>query len=357
MRVTLCEAKRFPRVKVCGEFLSPAAIKPLESLVGVTSLLDAGARVVSDVVIEQGDREARWKLHQPGLSLSRALLDTALLDAARLTGVNVLQPARIMRVQFADDHIEAQLGNSACVRATFVVHADGSGALDPRGAIRRRTDVLGLKRHFSRSAARGIDGVRMRACAGVYVGLTQVEGDAATCAMLARKAVVAKHDGDATAILRAVLPPRVFASLELERDAPKPLDTAWRACGGPGSALVTGGHPRSFRIGDAAAGVDPIAGEGVTIALLSSKALAAAIEPAALQHSQRALSRVQKRALLLRRFGARIAGELFLRERLTSALWPAALAPAASIGLWCAATGKGAPGKRTRFNPALTAAT
>ena len=43
-RTTLLERSPFPRVKVCGEFVSPAATSLLEAVIPASQLLAAGAR-------------------------------------------------------------------------------------------------------------------------------------------------------------------------------------------------------------------------------------------------------------------------------------------------------------------------
>lgn len=346
VRVTICEARAFPRVKVCGEFLSPSAAPALEALVGAAALRKAGARLVREVVVEVGEREARWRLREPGLALSRARLDALLLERARSEGAAIRQPALVRSVAHSDAGVVAWLASGERIAADAVVHADGSGGLDPAGAIRRRRDALGFKRHFTTRDGAAIEGVRMRACRGAYVGLAQVEGRLATCALIARRDMVAAHRGDASAVLRAILPAENASAVLDSPPGDDPLiegrkgDVRWLACGGPDAALVAGGHSRSFRIGDAAAGIEPIGGEGIAFALRSGLALAQRFEPNDLSRTGRRLDSDLRRMLSVRRVAARAAGALFVREGLTRALWPALHAPSATIGLWCAATGK-----------------
>jgi flavin-dependent dehydrogenase len=67
VRVTLIEKKAFPRVKVCGEFVSPAGTEALERVVSPGQLVEAGARRVSLMALERGDRAVEWEHAPPGV--------------------------------------------------------------------------------------------------------------------------------------------------------------------------------------------------------------------------------------------------------------------------------------------------
>jgi len=56
LAVTIAEAKPFPRVKVCGEFISPAATDALERLLPPERLRQLGAERVNRFHLELDDR-------------------------------------------------------------------------------------------------------------------------------------------------------------------------------------------------------------------------------------------------------------------------------------------------------------
>src|SRR4051794_32603636 len=76
--VTVIESKAFPRLKVCGEYISPAAAGTLESIISATELTDAGARPIGEFVIELGTRRKSWSAPAAGWAVSRSKLDTLL---------------------------------------------------------------------------------------------------------------------------------------------------------------------------------------------------------------------------------------------------------------------------------------
>lgn len=358
-RVTLCEAKQFPRIKVCGEFISPAAVEHLEALLPPRRLSELGARRVHELVIEVDDRSATWPMpgaersHEPGVTssppggawvLSRATLDDALLKVVRETGADVRQPAIVRTVDYADNHITASLEDGTRLRADIVVHADGHGRLDSAAHHARTTPtrrgVLGHKCHLRMPAGMQVQGLRMRAAAGAYVGTVAVEANAATVALVARHELIATCRGDADVMLAQLWPG---------------YDPAWRcspwlSCGVAGSPYLPPAHPRSFRVGNAAAAVEPVGGEGIGLALWSGATLSRLLpapderlDQAALARTHQDMARLYRARLRTRRPACRAAAALLMRPALVRALWPALALPALRnllVAPWYALTGK-----------------
>src|ERR1041384_2286353 len=115
-RVLLAEQKRFPRAKLCGEFISPECLAHFAEL-GVLAQMDAagGARLsTTDFYTRRGRKvsvpsawfgpdawvgNAQTEANAPGaphdaLGLSRAEMDHRLLLRARAVGVEVLEEAQ-----------------------------------------------------------------------------------------------------------------------------------------------------------------------------------------------------------------------------------------------------------------------
>ncbi len=136
-RVAICEHKKFPRHKVCGEFISAQARPVLERL-GLIDQFDAAA----------GPEIRRFAAHMPGgpvlsaamptcaghypQSLSRDVLDDMLLQRAAELGAQVLQPCHVMEVQ--GNAAEGFVAHTAQgpIQATCVILAHG---LAQRGAM------------------------------------------------------------------------------------------------------------------------------------------------------------------------------------------------------------------------------
>jgi flavin-dependent dehydrogenase len=80
--VTLYEKSRFPRHKVCGEFLSPELAPALHSLGLWSGFLAAGPARITRALLCLGTHAKRFMLPEPAYSLSRYTLDHLLLRQA-----------------------------------------------------------------------------------------------------------------------------------------------------------------------------------------------------------------------------------------------------------------------------------
>ncbi|TVQ75381.1 MAG: FAD-dependent oxidoreductase [Phycisphaeraceae bacterium] len=329
--VTLIEAKAFPRIKVCGEFVSPAATSCLELLLSPDELAALGARRVGMLALEVGDRVLEWAMPSPAWVLSRRGLDHALLERVRDAGATVMQPVRVARVEYEDDGVRVMLADGSAVRADLVVHADGSGRQDPAGPTPVRPGVVGLKCHLRLPPHAAIKGLRMRAGRGAYVGFVGVEDGEATAALVASDRLLRQHKADRDALLRALWPA---------------YDSAWRssewlACPVAGSGYIAPGHQRSFRIGNAAGAVEPVGGEGIGMALWAGMMLAQILNTNDLPATHADFARLYRARLRWRRPACRLASMALVRPRLVSAMMPLLSAmPGLTLRPWYALTGK-----------------
>lgn len=103
-RVAVIDRASFPRDKACSEYLSPEAVRVLDRMGVVAPLENAGARPLQGTIVfgPRGARlhgrfgEARPAPFRPtGLSVSRRLLDHAVVRAARAAGAVVLERTRL----------------------------------------------------------------------------------------------------------------------------------------------------------------------------------------------------------------------------------------------------------------------
>src|SRR5215467_12342990 len=138
----LVDRATFPRDKVCGDFVGPAALAELADL-GVTGTEAFGAsnKVGSGAVHVDGDKlTARPLPHVDGLPrygrvIPRLQLDAWVLDAARRAGATVLEGRKVTMVERAPDAVTVQ-GHSAAgrwqLRARLLLGADGSNSIIAR---------------------------------------------------------------------------------------------------------------------------------------------------------------------------------------------------------------------------------
>ncbi len=338
--VTIVESKAFPRAKVCGEFVSPSATDILEELLTRPTLLGCGASSVDQLFLHSGNRTWHWKMPTPAWTLSRRVLDNALLNTAREAGAVVRQPSHVSSILLRDDGVSIVLTSGECLNADVVIHADGAGRHDPSGAIGFRSNVVGLKCVVRPAVP--IRGIRMRSARSLYIGAVGVECGLATLAMVARTQLANANVRDADSLLARVWPELGPPHAHRVGD--------WLACPVGQSRYVRPGHPRSFRIGNAAAAVEPVGGEGIGLALWSGQLIGRVLAGvchlaphefvAALPALQTTMRRRYTRRLRTRIPACRLAAAVLMRPALIRALSPLLRVPGSIIAPWYALTGK-----------------
>ena len=100
-RVLLVEQKKFPRAKLCGEFISPECLRHFQRLgVADQMLATGGASLTRTVFYSHKSRSligpSEWfGSNSSALGLSRAEMDQRLLDRAGSCGVTILEDAHV----------------------------------------------------------------------------------------------------------------------------------------------------------------------------------------------------------------------------------------------------------------------
>ena len=206
-------------------------------------------------------------------------MDVALLDAARNSGVTVVQPGRV----------EAMTGTRATLRIDgerqdidfdLVVLADGKGTLS--GATPRRPPTpsgdLGVKAHFEAGPG-DAETIGLYGLCGHYVGTAPAsDGDrrVLNVAMSVPAAKVRRFASDFDALLVACCEENpAFGCLIGGRERV----TKWHASPLPRFAprRPQDWPPGVIPVGNAAAALEPVGGEGMGLAIASAELAAAAI--------------------------------------------------------------------------------
>ena len=272
-RVLLLEKESGPHHKVCGEFLSREAREYL-SHAGIDPLALGGV-VIRKLRLSKGDRVVDTRLPFEAISLSRRILDEALLQCAEEAGCGVMRGISVDAL--TEDHGAwlAALGNGECVRAKTVFLATGKHNL--RGFARipaPQADLIGFKLHWQLGSSR-IANLRGRMelflFAGGYGGLSLVEDEAANLCLAVRQATLRNH-GAWPQLLTAILEENSHLRSILQGARPlwpRPLAISPIPYG-----YVTADARSLWRVGDQAAVIPSFTGDGISIALHSG-ALAA----------------------------------------------------------------------------------
>jgi menaquinone-9 beta-reductase len=266
LSVLLVEQHTFPRDKVCGECLSALGIDVLSGA-GLNDFPFSPVLLTRTLIHAVNGSSCEVELPRPMWGLSRHALDDYLLQLARSAGVRVLQPARCEAISPRAIIRDLITNKIETVEARHVLRADGKAPSD------LATGEFGIKTHFV-----GVDGpadaIELFAVDGSYGGLAPIEGDRWNAAFVAPTARLREYHGDIDAL---------FASMILENQVlAKRLSGArrispWLAAPLPRFGLQNDWPNQIIPIGNAAAAIEPIGGEGMGIALSSAELAADAI--------------------------------------------------------------------------------
>jgi flavin-dependent dehydrogenase len=145
--VVLLEKRREPHHKVCGEFLSAEAIEYLGS-VGIDPHA-LGAHPIKTVQLHVRRKSIRASLPFAALSLSRLVLDEALLQRAKAAGCKVQKGVLVERLLNRGDSFSIHLRGGQIIHTNNVFLSTGKHdvAEQPRGQGSHR-GLVGFKMHW-----------------------------------------------------------------------------------------------------------------------------------------------------------------------------------------------------------------
>jgi flavin-dependent dehydrogenase len=325
LHVALCEAKPFPREKVCGEFLGPRA-RPLLHHLGVLDEFDhlagppitrllacAGhSHITAPLPPDPAGHHAR--------AISRATLDHLLLDHARLAGATIFQPCHItsvtgsLRAGFTTTTRDGHTLHSKNIALAHGLAHRGDLSPDPHPPPKTPARYLCFKTHIAGPHIPP-DTIAIAGAPGMYAGLVRSSNDTpaprAALAFVIRRSRLATIGNNPDAHLATLLHHNpAFRRLLSDSHPVAP----WLASGPliPGIRQIY--HDGRFFLGNAAGEVHALVGEGMTLAMRSALLLADAIHthaltPAAGAHYEHAW----RRMFAPRRAAAGLFAQLIMR--------------------------------------------
>jgi flavin-dependent dehydrogenase len=288
-QVALLDANFFPRDKVCGEYLSPECWEALDRLDLLPELSRTSCQPIRHVRITTPrgrivETEVIGPEGSPGIGLSRATLDNALVRRAEAAGVQVLERTRCgspiiehgrvvgvhaRHAQYGNIHLRASVTIAANGRHSSLVRA--TGQTRPVGG--RRLRFIGVKRHFAiapESDREPAGSVGLHLVGGGYCGTCRVDGSLTNVCALMPEPLIRHFGGDLDRVAAESFTENPALARVLGSASPA---GEWKAIAGVRVEVATPKVPGILYAGDCQGTVDPLGGQGMTMALLSAEAL------------------------------------------------------------------------------------
>ena len=267
-RVLLLDRAKFPRHKVCGEFVSAESLSLLQSLLaGEFKNLVTRAPRSSRARIFLDGKILQAQINPPAAGITRFQLDSALWNSCRESRVKCQSETSVNAVEGLGPFRIITCGQVFEARA--IINATGRWSNFTSSAVRSQVNGekwLGLKAHFNQPlASRSVD---LYFFSGGYCGVQRVSlagGDETTI--------------NACAMVRADLATNL-ADVLTQNSSLFERSRSWQPCTEPVTTSPLVFHEpeplqgNMLQVGDAATFVDPFIGDGISLALRSG-ALAA----------------------------------------------------------------------------------
>jgi geranylgeranyl reductase family protein len=289
-RVALIDKEKFPRAKLCGDFINPVNWPILRELGIDNQVLSFEHEKVTAFRITTCSGEQAQALFQAqnrgpefGLGLSRRRFDLALLRQAEREGAVVLQGSRIKSLERGPQGWELLLDHApggGKIRAPVLIAADGRNSwvahrLGLTSAAETRGRSVGFQIHLDApNVVRG--NIDIHIFPGGYAGLVGIGGNSFNLCLAVNKDRLPREQ-QAEFLLESLLPQNPYLRELLlgsrrvgHTRATYPVYFKPRRCVADGVLFI----------GDAARVNEPVSGEGIYFAMKSALVAAATIDEA-----------------------------------------------------------------------------
>lgn len=285
--VALIEKSRFPRPKVCGEFVSASSFPLFAELGLLQDVRRLAGPEVRRVGIFAGETVSaadmppvsgpfgKW-----GRALGREHFDVLMLQAAVRAGADLWQPFRVTGIERLNQgwrcHVShpTNSASNASLSASTIVAANGSWEKSPWlsdcAAPHKGSDLLAFKAHFD-GADLALDLMPLLVFPGGYGGMVWSDaGRLSLSCCISRKTLNQCRNSEeraGDAVLRHLLRSCGGLAATLKRAK---LQDAWLSAGPIRPGIRTGFADGLFRVGNAAGEAHPIIAEGISMAVQSA---------------------------------------------------------------------------------------
>ena len=283
LKVLLVEQKKFPRPKLCGEFISPECQSHFEKLGAARAIVCSEPASLSETVFysNRGHRvtvPSTWFGERAALGLSRAVMDEVLLRRADDVGVEIVEGGGVVGPRISTHCVHGLKIKSGAEELEFeapvTIDATGRARILARKfnhTIKQKPKLVAFKAHL-RNTRVALGACEIYFYPGGYGGLSSIEGGASNLCFIIGADQVKHCNSDPERVMREMVMknPRAQFTLDSAEASSEWLSASWENFGRQSPAPAKG----LLAIGDAAAFIDPFTGSGMLMAFESGELVA-----------------------------------------------------------------------------------
>jgi flavin-dependent dehydrogenase len=271
--VLLIEKENYPRMKVCGEYISNESRKFLKEL-GLP-IEELHFPEINQFVLTTplGDY-AKCNLLPGGMGISRYFLDDFLAQKAQELGVTVLTNTKVKHLTYLKPSKQFLVNTTDSIQyyAKLAILAAGrnSGLLNKSKS--NGDKFVGVKYHVSEGPADNT--IEIHHFEGGYCGISKVEGNKFCLCYLVKADALKAYQGNINAFEEYVMSKNTFLKVRLQSPRISEAVTTSNIQFG----IFNQTNNNNLTIGDSAGFIPPITGNGMSLAFRSAKHIHIQIE-------------------------------------------------------------------------------
>ena len=267
---TLIEKKTYPFHRVCGEYISNETVPFLKSLGAYPEIFSPP--IVSRLRLSSvNGKYADLQLDLGGFGISRYTLDHFLFEKAKASGVNFLLNSEVESIEFENEKFEVQT-NSQTLEADVVVGSFGKRSkVDIRLGrmfIKKRSPYIGVKYHIYTDHSNDL--IALHNFKDGYCGISNVEEGKTNLCYLSHRDNLKKYGSipemEKEVLFKNPFLKSIFSNSTFLFERPETINEISFETKGPLENHI-------LMAGDAAGMITPLCGNGMAMAIHSSKLL------------------------------------------------------------------------------------
>ena len=267
---TLIEKKVYPFHRVCGEYISNETVPFLKSI-GIYPEEFSPSVLSRFQLSSVNGKYADLQLDLGGFGISRYYFDHFLFEKAKVSGVNFLLDTEVDAIHFEGEKFRVQITKQV-LEADIVVGCFGKRSkIDislNRGFIKKRSPYIGVKYHIYTDHPSDL--IALHNFKDGYCGISNIEEGKTNLCYLSHRNNLKKYgnipDMEKAVLFKNPFLKSIFANSKFIFEKPETINEISFETKGPVENHI-------LMAGDAAGMITPLCGNGMAMAIHSSKLL------------------------------------------------------------------------------------